>query len=59
MGIFYISRREKIRKNYFAPSEKYACYAPGINIKSAPDYGFFFYMLHGQTSLLYVMELFH
>ena len=33
MGIFYreksISRREKIRKNDFAPSEKYACYAPG------------------------------
>ena len=23
-----ISRREKIRKNDFAPSEKYACYAP-------------------------------
>ena len=28
----YISRREKIRKSYFAPSEKYACYAPGRNL---------------------------
>ena len=25
-----ISRREKIRKNGFAPSEKYACYAPAV-----------------------------
>ena len=25
---FFSSRREKIRKNYFAPSEKFSCYAP-------------------------------
>ena len=32
MGIFYREKAfyagEKIRKNDFAPSEKYACYAP-------------------------------
>ena len=32
MGIFYREKTfyagRKIRKNYFAPSEKYACYAP-------------------------------
>ena len=27
-----ISRREKITKNDFAPSEKYACYAPDLNL---------------------------
>ena len=33
MGIFYREKAfhvgKKIRKNDFAPSEKYACYAPG------------------------------
>ena len=33
MGIFYWEKTfhagKKIRKNDFAPSEKYACYAPG------------------------------
>ena len=29
MGIFYW---EKIRKNYFAPSEKYSSYAPAYNM---------------------------
>ena len=32
MGIFYQGKHftpGKIRKNDFAPSEKYACYAPG------------------------------
>ena len=35
MGIFYREKafplREKIRKNYFAPSEKFSCYAPGFD----------------------------
>ena len=34
MGIFYREKAfhagKKIRKNDFAPSEKYACYAPGV-----------------------------
>ena len=36
MGIFYQEKAfhagKKIRKNYFAPSEKYACYTPGTNL---------------------------
>ena len=36
MGIFYREKAfkagEKIRKNDFAPSEKYACYAPGYKL---------------------------
>ena len=35
IGIFYREKAfhvgEKIRKNYFAPSEKYACYAPVLH----------------------------
>ena len=35
MGIFYQEKAfyagKKIRKNDFAPSEKYACYAPATN----------------------------
>ena len=36
MGIFYrekniLRREKKIRKNDFAPSENYACYAPGCD----------------------------
>ena len=37
MGIFYQEKafhaEKKIRKNDFAPSEKYACYAPDLDIK--------------------------
>ena len=36
MGIFYREKafhaRKKIRKKDFAPSEKYACYAPAIRV---------------------------
>ena len=31
MGIFYRGKGEKIRENDFAPSEKYAIYAPDCN----------------------------
>ena len=41
MGIFYREKafhaRKKIRKNDFAPSEKYACYAPGFRVEFIVD----------------------
>ena len=40
MGIFYQEKAfhagKKIRKNDFAPSEKYACYAPEQGVSSVP-----------------------
>ena len=47
MGIFYREKifhaGKKIRKNYFAPSEKYACYAPVSPF-------FFFFCKHNNLS---------